>query len=201
MFPQKYGHDKPVLFIYWTADEYKTTGNYNLDATAFVQTNSNWAIGGSLDTISTDGGSQFELEIAWRLVAGNWWLYLNGTTAADAVGYYPVSLFGAGQMSVNATSIDYGGETVNGTEWPFMGSGQMASAGYGHAAYHRNIYYFAADGGAQNADLTPYQPCPGCYTIASSTGNPPWNVYFYFGGPGGADCPEAVVPVVPGILT
>jgi hypothetical protein len=74
VFPQKYQTTKPVLFIYWTADDYGQTGSYNLDDKGFVQTNNSWPLGSALDTISTDGGQQFELEITWQLVSGNWWL-------------------------------------------------------------------------------------------------------------------------------
>jgi hypothetical protein len=187
------GTDKPLLFIYWTADGYCTTGSYNLDGGVFVQKSANWKLGAALETISTDGGDQFELEVVWSLEQdGNWWLYLNGLTPEDAVGYYPASIFQGGQMSRNATRIDYGGEAVFGTEWPSMGSGNFGSAGYGHAAYHRDIYYFTGPGpggSAQSANLSPAQPCPACYTVQYATAASPWNTYFYFGGPGGSDCP------------
>jgi hypothetical protein len=188
VFPQKYQTIKPVLFIYWTADGYNQTGAYNLESPAFVQTNNSWTLGGELNTISTDGGPQFELEIAWQLVAGNWWLYLNGTSSSNAVGYYPVSIFGGGQMSSCATDIDYGGETVNQTVWPPMGSGAFANLGYQHAAYQRDIYFFDTTGNALQAALTPEQPSPSCYTIDLRTGPDPWDVYFFFGGPGGTVC-------------
>src|SRR5579872_7017665 len=89
VLPDKYGHSLPVLFIYWTPDNY-TTGNYNLDNPAFVQTNPAWAIGGALGPVSTDGAQQYEIEIIYYLSGGNWWLYLGGSSSANAVGYYPV---------------------------------------------------------------------------------------------------------------
>jgi len=195
VYPQKYGHDKPVLFTYWTADDYGTTGCYNHDCDAFVQTNSAWKLGGSLETISTPGGQQFELEVTWRLVSGNWWLYLNGTTANDVVGYYPGSLFRGGQMTTGATNIDYGGEAVNSTSWPPMGSGAFADQGFGKAAYHRNIY-FLAGGSAQQASLRPGQSSPACYTVTIAAAPDPWDEFFYYGGPGGTDCPDTA-PVAP----
>ena len=39
VYPQMYGNTKPVFFIYWTADDYKSLGCYNLTCPAFVQTN------------------------------------------------------------------------------------------------------------------------------------------------------------------
>ena len=188
VFPQKYQTTKPVLFVYWTADEYNQTGAYNLDAPGFVQTSNNWALGAALATLSSDGGQQYELEITWQLIDGNWWLYINGTNASDAVGYYPTSLYNSGQMASNATDIDYGGEVVNQTFWPPMGSGAFAAAGYVHAAYFRDIYYFDLNREAQQPNLTPVQSSVNCYTISDGTAGDPWSVYFYFGGPGGSAC-------------
>jgi len=153
-----------------------------------VQTNNSWALGAELNTISTDGGPQFELEIAWRLVEGNWWLYLNGTDGSSAVGYYPTSLYNGGQLASYATDVDYGGETVNQTVWPPMGSGAFANLGYQRAAYFRNVYFFDTDGGAQQAQLSGQQPCPNCYTVVVQQSSDPWDEYFFFGGPGGGAC-------------
>jgi hypothetical protein len=189
VYPVKYGHAQPVLFIFWTADNYVSTGAYNLDAPGFVQTNGKWTIGGALSPVSVQGGDQNEIEVAIFLLSGNWWLYMGGLAAENAVGYYPTSLYGSGQLATNATEILFGGETVtSAVSWPPMGSGALASAGYGQAAYQRNIYYFPLAGGTQWASLTPEQPSLACYTLALNSAAAPWGVYFYFGGPGGGDC-------------
>lgn len=190
VLPDKYGHSQPVLFIYWTADGYKATGNYNLDAAAFVQTSPNWAIGGAIGPISTDGGQQYEIEVAFYLANdGNWWLYLGGVDSGSAVGYYPTSIYNGGQMATNAQSIEYGGETVcHAIGWGDMGSGQYAATGYGHAAYQRDIFYYPTAGGSQTANLIAQEPSPGCYTVNLASAADPWNIYFFFGGPGGSDC-------------
>jgi hypothetical protein len=188
VLPDKYGHSQPVLFIYWTPDNY-STGNYNLDASAFVQTNPNWAIGGSLDLVSTDGGQQYDLEVSFVLVNGNWWLYIGGTTDSDAVGYYPATLYNGGQMATSAQEISYGGETVcHAIGWGAMGSGLFANAGWQGAAYQRDIFFFPPEGGAVNANLTALELSPGCYSVDLGSAADPWNIYFFFGGPGGADC-------------
>src|ERR1700688_802203 len=62
-FPQKYNTVNSVLFIYWTADGYNRTGCYNLDCAAFVQVNSNWALGASFSHYSTPGGTQYEFDL------------------------------------------------------------------------------------------------------------------------------------------
>lgn len=190
VYPAKYGHALPVLFIYWTADNYVNTGAYNLDAPGFVQTNGAWTIGGALSPVSTIGGQQLEIEVAFYLFAGNWWLYVGGLAPSNAIGYYPTSLYSGGQMATNATEVLFGGETVcSSVSWPPMGSGLHAAAGWQQAAYQRNIYYFPSGGGsAQWCNLTPEQPSPACYTLALASAAPPWGIYFFYGGPGGSNC-------------
>jgi hypothetical protein len=190
VFPAKYNHNQPVLFIYWTADNYQHTGAYNLDAAGFVQTNPAWTIGGALTPVSTDGGTQYEIQVTVYLFQGNWWLYLGGITAADAVGYFPPSIYNGGAMVNHASIFECGGETVcsGAGTWPGMGSGAFASTGWQHAAYQRDIYVFPTSGGAQYGSLTGQQPSPACYTQALGNTSPPWNTYFFFGGPGGGNC-------------
>ncbi|HWT84034.1 MAG TPA: neprosin family prolyl endopeptidase [Candidatus Methylomirabilis sp.] len=188
VFPGKYGTTQPCLFIYWTADGYQNTGCYNLDCAAFVQTNPAWIFGGTISPASSYGGTQYDLEMGYYLYQGNWWLYLQGTDASHAVGYYPASLYNGGQLASNATDIDYGGEVVDVTAWPPMGSGNFADTGWQFAAYQRDIYYFPPPGGVQSAALTGNQDSANCFTITLGSASDPWNEYFFFGGPGGTDC-------------
>ncbi|MDH6136740.1 hypothetical protein P3T37_006171 [Kitasatospora sp. MAA4] len=188
VYPAKYGTIQPVLFIYWTADGYKNTGCYNLECSAFVQTSSAWAIGGTLSPVSIPHGAQREIEVTWYLNSGKWWLYLDGTNLSNAVGYYPTSLFRGGQLASSALDIDFGGEVDDVTAWPPMGSGEFAKEGLQIAAYQRNVGYFPTGGGYQLASLTASQPSPNCFTTALGKGPMPWNVYFFFGGPGGTAC-------------
>ena len=53
------------------------------------------------------------------------------------LGYYPGSLYGGGQLSQFANSIDFGSESVGDTIWPAEGSGMFAESGYSYAAYQR----------------------------------------------------------------
>ncbi len=189
VYPAKYGHAHPVLFIYWTADNYKTTGAYNLDQPGFVQTNTAWTIAGALSPVSVRGGQQMEIQVTTYLYQGNWWIYLGGVTAAHALGYYPTSLYSGGQMATSAQEILFGGETVTKqVSWPGMGSGEFASGGWQQAAYQRNIYYYPTGGGAQWASLTAEQPSPACYTLTLGSVAPPWGIYFFYGGSGGGNC-------------
>ena len=188
VFPQMYGNTKPCLSIYWTADDYQTTGCYNLSCTAFVQTNHNWALGGALAPVSVSGGAQYELELAYYLHQGNWWLYAGGEAAANAVGYYPTSVYRGGAMASHAAEIDYGGEVVGTTSFPPMGSGAFANTGYQHAAYQRQIHFFPTAGGSSDAALTATTTSPSCYTALVAKYNAPWNETLWYGGPGGSNC-------------
>ena len=189
VYPQMYGNTKPAFFIYWTADGYKSTGNYNLTKKAFVQTSNKVAIGGALAPSSVQGGAQFEIDVSFYLHGGLWWLYFGGGAPSNAIGYYPTSLYNGGAMAAHAAEIDYGGETVGTTSWPPMGSGKFANTGWQHACYQRDINFFPTGGGVTSAALTPAQASPQCYTVSTPTKfNPPWNETIFFGGPGGTNC-------------
>ncbi|MEA2879656.1 MAG: hypothetical protein QOF14_4852 [Hyphomicrobiales bacterium] len=189
VYPQMYGNTKPVFFIYWTADNYQSKGCYNLSCTAFVQTNGSWAIGGAIaPPWSVAGGQQREVEVSFYLTQGRWWLYVGGGAAANAIGYYPVSIYNNGAMASHASEIDYGGETVGTTSFPPMGGGVFANQGYQHAAYHRDVRFFPSGGGNNVASLTAAAASPACYTAAVTKFNAPWNETLFYGGPGGTTC-------------
>jgi len=183
VYPSSYGHDKPVLFTYWTADEYHSTGSYSTTAGDFVQYGANHPVGMAIESWSEVGGSQVELEITVMLHDGNWWIFVGGTDDAHAVGYYPTSLYKGGPMATGATEIDYGGETVGNGSYPPMGSGEFAERGYKFAAYQRNIYYIASDSTTAVAQLTSSEDWPDSYTIQVGQSTD-WGEYFYYGGPG-----------------
>ena len=189
-YPGKFGK-RSVLFIYWTANDYQSTGCYNLDCTAFVQTNNNWALGGAFTNYSSYGGTQWGFTLQWKYYQGNWWLFLQGSGSIQAVGYYPGSIYRGGPLSKKSSLIEYGGETYTPTtNWPQMGSGKFASAGWQKAAFQKTIFYIPnnqSGGTGVWATLSPLQTNPKCYTIIitpSSSGGS-WGTYFYFGGPGG----------------
>src|SRR5262249_53908208 len=95
--PDKYGHTKPVLFIYYTTDNYKKgTGGYNLESNGFIQVNNSYVLGGAWGQSSTDGGTQYGFKMTWRrdTATGHWWLYLQGAGFETGIGYYPKQLFG-----------------------------------------------------------------------------------------------------------
>jgi hypothetical protein len=177
VYPRKYSTAKAALFIYWTADNYQSTGCYNLDCPGFVQTNPNWYLGAGWSVYSTMGGTQYGFGMQWQLSNGNWWLYLEG----QPVGYYPTAIFQGGTMTQRAEQFDLGGETYGSILWPAMGSGAFAASG--QAAYHRSFYYLDLSGGMQYPAFSAYAPTPACYTALVTP--PSSGGYFFFGGPGG----------------
>lgn len=192
VYKEKFNSDKPVLFIFYTADNYGSKSCYNLDCGKFVQTSPHNYLGGSWVNYSTTGGAQWGFEMQWKLYRGNWWLLIRGSGEFEAIGYYPTSIFEGGQMSRNATQITYGGETAPPKPFPQMGSGRHASEGWQRAAFQKSIFYIPRDednGTGVWASLGKLST-PSCYSIdvvpASEGGS--WGTYIFFGGPGGNDC-------------
>ena len=187
VYPAFYGDAQPHLFTYWTADDYQSTGCYNLTCSAFVQyPGATFAPGMALGPVSVTGGPQYVIELAYWHTGGAWWLYFNGTAGSNVIGYYPTTLYRGGALAGSASEIDYGGEVVGTTTFPPMGSGAFANQGWQHAAYQRTIGYWPPQGGAMiNANLTASQAWPGCYTADVVLYGAPWNETLWFGGPGG----------------
>lgn len=179
--PAYWGTEDSVLFVYWTADDYQSTGCYNLECSGFVQVASDWYFGSNFDNYSKVGGAQYYFEAEFYLFQGNWWLGLGG----EWVGYYPVSIYGGGQLAHHATVVQYGGEVAGSGHWPPMGSGKWPSKGYKYAAYQDQVWYHNTKGSNIWANLTLEQPDPKCYKDAGLEYNP---TQFYFGGPGGGGC-------------
>jgi Neprosin len=190
VYPQFYGDNSAHLFTYWTADDYNTTGCYNLTCGAFVQLpGAPIAPGMALGSVSVIGGPQYSMELTYWHTGGRWWLYYNGTSGSNAIGYYPDTLYSGGALAGNATEIDYGGETVGTTSFPPMGSGYFANEGWQRAAYQRTIGYYPPLGGAMvDANLTPSQAWPSCYTAQVNMYASPWFETLWFGGAGGSPC-------------
>ncbi|KAK1419941.1 hypothetical protein QVD17_29391 [Tagetes erecta] len=190
VYPGLYGDTNTRLFIYWTNDDYQTTGCYNLKCSGFIQTNNRIALGGSFST-SQIGGTQNAITLlVWKEPkTENWWLQLQN----EIVGYWPSSLFS--YLSVSASQIHWGGEVVNlGTGGHHtstdMGSGLFPIEGYTKASYIRNI-------GTVDAFNTLTTPTVlsvvhdqyNCYDISTGI-DANWGSYFYFGGPGrNVNCP------------
>jgi hypothetical protein len=185
-YPAKYGTEDSRLFIYWTADNYATTGCYNLDCAGFVQIDNSATLGGGFDDYSSFYGPQYEISAEYYLYQGNWWLAIQGTW----IGYYPGWLYRGGQLAYYAQLIEYGTESDASVVWPGEGSGYWATAGFSLAAYQRNVFYLDGYGNGIYPSLTPYNTSPACYNTAGpffdSTSS--WGIYLFAGGVGGGGC-------------
>jgi hypothetical protein len=186
-FPSLWDTEDSVPFIFWTADDYNKTGCYNLTCKGFVQVSKAitfgvpWAAG----SYSVPNGPQLDVAFQYYLYKGNWWLFVNST----AIGYYPSSLYGTGQLSKYSTLIEFGNETVGTTVWPAGGSGTWASYGAGQAAYQKELFYISYPSATGTWDtLSVDQSSPSCYTATTPAYSSALGFYFYFGGPGGAGC-------------
>jgi hypothetical protein len=187
-YPARHNNDENSrLFAYYTADGYTNLKCYDYDCGAFVQyAGAPISLGQRWTAYSVPGGTQYYITIGYYLYQGNWWLaYGDGW-----VGHYPGSVYKGGQLTRNATEIQFGTESV-GTAgfWPPEGSGYFASAGWPYSGYQRTIYYRASSGAFQYPSLTSIQPSPSCYTDTNQTwGGSYWQYYFFLGGPGGTGC-------------
>ncbi|CAI8583406.1 unnamed protein product [Vicia faba] len=195
VYPQLYGDYHTRFFIYWTGDDYKSTGCYNLMCPGFVQTNKKYVIGGTISTISTYKGKQYSmpLKILKDNKTGNWWLGY-GYGSENLIGYWPSKLFT--HLKHAANEVNFGGEIVNfkttGSHTStVMGSGNFPEEGFGKAAYIKNMQVIDDD-----YNLIPLKNPRHivsnfyCYRTVQGDTNPKWGYHIYFGGHGkGKNCP------------
>jgi len=191
-YPAFWGTQNSVLFIYWTADNYNSTGCYNESCPGFVQTSSSLHLGAPFASYSIFDGAQQDIQLQYDLFYSsntgtwNWWLGVGGTW----MGYYPVSIFKGGQLSQYSTELEFGSEAYGTNVWPSEGSTLWPASGSTYAAYQRQLYYLNAKGVSVWASLTAVTPSPKCYKASAPahSSSSYWGVHFYFGGPGGASC-------------
>jgi len=190
VFPGLYGTSKPVLFAYYTADNYTNTGCYNYSCGAFVQSSgSTIHLQTTIAPVSVIGGAQYTIADGYYLYAGNWWLAVQG----QWVGYYPASLYsvgGSGGLETASTQWQVGTESDPGPNvWAPEGSGDFSSAGYPYASFFNNLLYRDSSNGGHVPSFTSVDSSPHCYSISNEAyGGSSWNYYLFVGGPGGSNC-------------
>ncbi|KAL3507408.1 hypothetical protein ACH5RR_032790 [Cinchona calisaya] len=191
VFPQLYGDNRTRLFIFWTADGYKSTGCYNLQCSGFVQTNNVFTLGGTLSPLSTFHGSQFEIDaLIWKEPSQDaWWLQCNNII----IGYWPTSLFTS--LANSAPIIEWGGlvfssESDGQHTTTQMGSGHFPEEGFSMASYMKNLQVVD-----DSFTLRPLSypsiaaEQPNCYNITLGKTDD-WGDFIFFGGPGrNPNCP------------
>ncbi|KAM7272593.1 hypothetical protein ACFE04_027256 [Oxalis oulophora] len=188
VYPNINGDANTRFFIYWTRDDYKQTGCYNLKCPGFVQTNPNVAIGATISPVSTYDGELTALRVVVWLDANsrNWWLM----AGEDFIGYWPTSLF-HNFLTSSADVISWGGEIINEKDGSMhtrteMGSGHFSGEGARKACYVSNI--LVLDNPNSRSMIEPSEikaglTNPGCYDIATDRLEG-WGLHFFFGGPG-----------------
>jgi hypothetical protein len=183
--PSVTGHDQPAIFCYWTGDGYATPTSYNGHNGDFLFHGSDTVLGVPITDISVAGGAQIDVYCALKLYEGNWWVYVGGDQDANAIGYFPGTLYNGGPLASGAAEVDFGGEVCGGPPFAPMGSGAFATAGQNQAAYQRNLGVWAANTKLQTSlDLQIDEADAGAYT-GSLGDSDSWGNYLYFGGPGG----------------
>jgi len=176
---------------FWTAGNSagNNVGGWNTSVTGWVPySGAPYGPGVQLTFISVPGGSQYESPNVYvQKNATGWWIAHNG----QWLGYYPSSLFDL--INNSACQMNWYGEVYDPTptSWTTndMGEGGYASAGFGYASYHHDIWYYttgdvATWAGSGNTGLV--NPIDThCYTTSAwNAGTALGSNWFYLGGPG-----------------
>ncbi|CAL5375907.1 unnamed protein product [Camellia sinensis] len=193
VYPGRYLDNQTRFFIYWTSDNYQSTGCYDLGCPGFVQTNHKFAIGSTITPVSTYNGKTFDISI---LIfkdnnSGNWWLQLQDVV----LGYWPGSIFTG--LAESSTTVEWGGEIINSRSAQHhtttqMGSGHFPFERYGKSSFFYNLKVIDNSNTQQDpASLQPYVTDSACYDLhVEENRNTDLGTYFYYGGPGySAECP------------
>ncbi|MEV0444571.1 neprosin family prolyl endopeptidase [Streptomyces spectabilis] len=185
---EMYGNATPHFFVFSTRRNYEAGHSfYNDRGQAFQPVSNPYVRPGAPLAVSQSGGTQVEHKMGFYFTNNAWWLYFDD----HAIGCYPAAWFDNGPMATNAARAKFGGEV--GTliaQWPPMGSGRPASAGFGQAAYQRVAWVYPVSGGTAHANLSEAGSVHGpCYSlqITNNSGSD-WGSYLFFGGPGGDSC-------------
>ncbi|XP_034709747.1 uncharacterized protein LOC117932579 [Vitis riparia] len=185
VMPPVYRDNFTHLFAYWTADNSKTTGCYDILCPGFVQQSQEFALGRTFPG-SNYNGSQIHIKVlvSKDSKSGDWYLRVNGAS----VGYWPKELF-RGAFEV-AKEVNWGGEIFSPRQpCPPMGSGHFESEGTGRACYISGMRYQTAAGGYFediDPELQALVDRPHCYNVSMPSYLSEITGYiFLFGGPGG----------------
>ncbi|KAL3504439.1 hypothetical protein ACH5RR_034280 [Cinchona calisaya] len=185
--PDLYHDNNPRFYIYWTRDNYKSTGCYNTDCPGFVIVSDTYPLNYAFPEISDPNkGVQHDAKISieQRDISGRWYVSLND----NVLGYWPQSLF------VNfgsADTIRWGGQVYSQPptdESPPMGSGKFYGDNPYRTAYMKIVEVVFGD--------NTYGPPPGhlveevdtrCYFGGweSYSSDPSQGYHFLYGGKGG----------------
>ncbi|KAI3967561.1 hypothetical protein MKW92_009261 [Papaver armeniacum] len=191
VYPALFGDSRSRLFGYWTADNQKQTGCFNVLCPGFVQVHREVFLGALIESLSVYGKDSriLPVKVYRDPQTGNWWLITTKT-----IGYWPKEIFT--HLTNNASTLRYGG--IAGakpqTPAPPMGNGYLPQLkDYNKTAFMAEMKYVNDKG--QSVNLNPYgmqtkqDATLDCYDIlfAGNIGGE-WEITMAFGGPGGM-CP------------
>lgn len=192
-YPDQVGD--PHLFSFYTTNNYEAYGDnicgWNRDVAGWVQYDADIYPGVPFAPLSTIGGDKYESDIGYYYYEGNWWLSALG----KFIGYYPGSLFSQGvnaadTLNDHSDQINFYGEIYNsedGLTTTDMGSGEFPEAGFGNAAYLRQVEYYDTGNYAQTYDGSQgvIVSDENRYRLSANwNSGSDWGSYFYLGGPG-----------------
>ncbi|ONK74061.1 uncharacterized protein A4U43_C03F2380 [Asparagus officinalis] len=184
--PKLYGDTDTHFFTYWTADENRKTGCFNLLCEGFVTYNASRYPGIRIWPLSKYNGKQYAVPVAIHQDerSGDWLLYVQGII----LGHWPKTLFTS--LSNGADEINWGGN-VNfdkNKKSPPMGQRPLPDEGFGKRRHSRVVQFVDQHG-------QPYDPNPDevgpivdrddCYAVGDFSRSETTGFTFYFGGPGG----------------
>ncbi|XP_031477345.1 uncharacterized protein LOC116248693 isoform X2 [Nymphaea colorata] len=190
VFPSLNGDSQPRLFVYWTRDNYGSTGCYNLKCPGFVQVSDQISPGMAISPVSAYEGEQvyIDLIVFKDAETGNWWLKYEDIY----VGYWPSSLFTT--LADAANLLEWGGEVARPANGPRlatkMGSGHFPSeGGDGISSSVKNIECLDATTNAfvQPTAAVAVAKVKNCYDINNVGSTATDGYVIYFGGPGKSD--------------
>ncbi|KAI3973222.1 hypothetical protein MKW92_014979 [Papaver armeniacum] len=171
VYPALFGDSRTRLFGYWTADNQKETGCFNMLCSGFVQVDSEVSLGETIEPLTVYGKHAWSLPVkVYRdPQTGNWWLITDKN-----IGYWPKEIFT--HLANNASIIRFGGVAGAKPQTP--------------SPYMRKMKYIDEKGHSVN--LNPYGPPTNhdmaldCYNIlfAGNIGGQ-YEITMAFGGPGG----------------
>ncbi|KAK6267263.1 hypothetical protein QUC31_018100 [Theobroma cacao] len=186
--PNLYGDNYTRLTAYWTADDFRTTGCYNLLCPGFVQIDTSVFLGQAY-LINLDHPMMIEqIGIFQDNVTGNWWLVTQMNYLIIPVGYWPKKIFT--YLTLGADVVKYGGTTstyLQQLDRPPMGSGKYpGDLGWVFGFFTRIRYVndsynlIDADHRKMNKVLDSV-----CYGLMYFTAGGAMKEAMKFGGPGG----------------
>ncbi|KAM0922923.1 hypothetical protein ACQ4PT_005864 [Festuca glaucescens] len=160
---------------------------YDHECPGFVQVGK-IGLGGRISPVSIYNGPQYEMNVLLFKdpKSKDWWLASGNTL----IGYWPSQLFT--NLKDKAISAFWGGQVGGPTvqeNFPEMGSGHLASEGFGKAAFVRDIKIVDGNNKYVKPDIHKSFSASSkttCYSV-DSFGQGESGLHVYYGGPGGCN--------------